>query len=144
VIAGSKVGAALDDQGLASVMLPISEDLIPPKGIVNNSQLEKELMLMFANAIMFNPDPDRGFGRAFEVLKSVEEVGGEANYEVEENGVVKDTRAMFPDVEKIVGEMRSAERRSEGETGDAEEDEVDELAGDGDHGGSIAKRRRRA
>ncbi|KPI43300.1 uncharacterized protein AB675_6891 [Cyphellophora attinorum] len=41
-----------------------SDDLEPPKGIVNAAQLEMELMRMFANAIMFNPLPrtERGFG----------------------------------------------------------------------------------
>jgi hypothetical protein len=53
---------------------------------------------------------------------------------------------MFTNVEKIVGEVRSAERRQEGVTvGEAEEDEADELAGDVEAAtGSIAKRRRRA
>lgn len=41
-----------------------SDDLEPPKGIVNAAQLEMELMRIFANAIMFNPLPrtERGFG----------------------------------------------------------------------------------
>ena len=39
----------------SAVNLPWSEDLIPPRGIVNSTQLEKELMRMFANAVMFNP-----------------------------------------------------------------------------------------
>ncbi len=142
---GLAAAAAIGDTGQASMMLPISEDLIPPRGIVNNAQLEKELMRMFANAIMFNHDPNRSFGKAFEVVPSVEESAGAENYDVDEHGVVKDTRAMFADVEKIVGEMRTAERRSAEGTAEAEEDEVDELAGDGELGtGSIAKRRRRA
>jgi hypothetical protein len=148
LVSGNKCGVAaaatLNDQGQASMLLPISEDLIPPKGIVNNAQLEKELMRMFANAIMFNPDPNRGFGRAFEVKRSIEGSNGSENYQLDENGVVKMTRAMFSDAEKIVGEMRSAERRSEGLNVEAEDDEIDELAGDGDHGGSLVKRRRRA
>src|SRR5207248_6276649 len=49
-----------------SEMLPISSDLVPPKGIVNSAQLEKELMRMFANAVMFNPDPSHGLGPFFD------------------------------------------------------------------------------
>lgn len=45
--------------------VPAHESVVPPKGIVNSAQLEKELMRMFANAVMFNPDPDRGFGPLF-------------------------------------------------------------------------------
>ncbi|KAK5072986.1 hypothetical protein LTS08_004070 [Lithohypha guttulata] len=48
-----------------------TEDLMPPKGIVNSSQLELELIRMFANAIMFNPLPasERGFGRSLRLRK---------------------------------------------------------------------------
>lgn len=152
LVSGSRCGAAaatatavIGDQGQASMPLPISEDLIPPKSIVNNAQLEKELMRMFANAIMFNPDPNRGLGSVFEVKQSIEGSGGPENYGLDENRVVTMTRDMFSDAEKIVGELRSAERRSEGLQVEAEEEEMDELAGDGDHGGgSVAKRRRRA
>lgn len=144
--AGLAIASTIGDQGQASILLPISEDLIPPKGIVNNAQLEKELMRIFANAIMFNHDPHRSFGKAFEAAQSIEESAGTENYEVDENQLVNDTRAMFIDVEKIVGEMRSAERRQEGvPVGEADEDEADELAGDVEAAtGSIAKRRRRA
>lgn len=172
ITAGHKAAAAVaaaqvtpDDQGHSSAWLPISEDLIPPKGIINYAQFEKELMRMFANAIMFNPDPDRGFGKAFENKRKESERG--AVYEIDENSLVKDTRAMFMDVEKDIGALRSAERRSEeaverealgGPWGvsirhtsshvGADDDEVDELAGDGDggigNGGGSVKRRRKA
>lgn len=48
-----------------------TEDLLPPKGIVNSSQLEAELVRMFANAVMFNPLPtsERGFGRSLRLHK---------------------------------------------------------------------------
>ncbi|KAJ9655333.1 hypothetical protein H2198_005788 [Neophaeococcomyces mojaviensis] len=48
-----------------------NEDLVPPKGIVNSSQLEMELVRMFANAVMFNPLPssERGFGRSLRLRK---------------------------------------------------------------------------
>lgn len=149
ITAGNKAAAAAaaaDDNGQSSMLLSISEDLVPPKGIINSAQLEKELMRIFANAIMFNADPDRGFGRAFDNSVPEEETAGAENYEVDENGVVRETRAMFADVEKIVSNLRAAERRSEREiNSELVEDEVDELAGDGESaGGSLAKRRKRA
>lgn len=145
--AGLAIASNMGDQGHASMLLPISEDLIPPKGIVNNAQLEKELMRIFANAIMFNHDPNRSFGKVFEVAQSIEESAGAENYAVDENQLVNDTRAMFADVEKIVGEMRSAEWRKEGAAArESVEDEVDELAGEAEAAttGGTAKRRRRA
>ncbi|KAI9642831.1 hypothetical protein NHQ30_008564 [Ciborinia camelliae] len=170
ITTGHKAAAAVaaaqatpDDQGQSSAWLPISEDLIPPKGIINYAQFEKELMRMFANAIMFNPDPDRGFGKVFESKRKESERG--AVYEIDENSLVKDTRAMFMDVEKDIGALRSAERRSEeaaerealgGPWGirytshqvEVDDDEVDELAGDGNGGtgtaGGAAKRRKKA
>jgi len=146
ITAGNRAAsaAAPDDQGQSSMWLPISEDLIPPKGIINYAQLEKELMRMFANAIMFNADPDRGFGHSFSGAK---EEADNSKYEIDENRVVKDTRAMFMDVERVVGSLRSAERRSEEVLGidrGAEDDEVDELAGDGENHSITAKRRRKA
>lgn len=51
--------------------LRATEDLVPPKGIVNSAQLEMELVRMFANAVMFNPLPtsERGFGRSLRLRK---------------------------------------------------------------------------
>ncbi|KAF2090299.1 hypothetical protein K490DRAFT_63174 [Saccharata proteae CBS 121410] len=54
------------------ITLPISEDLVPPKGIVNSAQLEKELMRMFANAVMFNTGDEGVVGDAVEMAKDVE------------------------------------------------------------------------
>lgn len=54
--AGSKGG---------SIWLPRTSDVVPPKAIVNSAQLEKEVCRMFANAVMFNPDPKRGVGPSF-------------------------------------------------------------------------------
>jgi hypothetical protein len=143
---GLAAASTMGDHGQASMLLPISEDLIPPKGIVNNAQLEKELMHIFSNAIMFNHDPRRNLGKAFEMAQSIEERGGVENYQVDENQLVNDTRAMFTDVEKIVGEMRSAERQQEGvPIVEAEEEEADELAEEAEAAtGSSIKRRRRA
>ena len=69
---------------------------------------------MFANAIMFNADPDRGVGESFAAIHQhkLEHKGAEG-YEIDENSVVKDTRAMFAEVEKVVGDLRNAERASE-------------------------------
>lgn len=52
-------------------LLHVTEDICPPKGIVNSAQLETELVRMFANAIMFNPLPssERGFGRLLRLRK---------------------------------------------------------------------------
>jgi hypothetical protein len=142
--------AAPDDMNpnASSVWLPITEDIIPPKGIINYAQLEKELMRMFANAIMFNADPDRGVGERWQ---RIGKEGKMVGYQIEEDSVVKETRAMFADVEKVVGSLRSAERRSEEmressmAIGNIEDDDADELAGDGDaNTGSVAKRRRKA
>ncbi|MCJ1350079.1 MAG: hypothetical protein MMC33_000060 [Icmadophila ericetorum] len=47
------------------VLLEVNKDVIPPKGIVNSEQLEKEICRIFSNAVMFNPDSKRGVGPAF-------------------------------------------------------------------------------
>ncbi|OBT43831.1 hypothetical protein VE00_05389 [Pseudogymnoascus sp. WSF 3629] len=151
ITAGSRAGlaavASMDeesDKGQASLQLPISEDLVPPKGIVNNAQLEKELMLMFANAIMFNPDPDHGFGRAFSARKGTPaEVEDNRGYTLDEDGVVQDTKTMFADVEKIVGELRSAEqRKSEEKEGLERRARESESVDDVDQEGPGKKRKR--
>ena len=107
---------------------------MPPKGIVNSAQLEKELMRMFANAVMFNPDPNRGVGPSFRDRSG--RCGGiasggdgehdgdgagdkeeaemeEEEDEEEEGGVVKDTREMYEAVERSVSHWRAAERAVE-------------------------------
>ncbi|KAF2865393.1 Bromodomain-containing protein [Massariosphaeria phaeospora] len=67
------------------VELPMTVDNIPPKAIVNSAQLEKELMRMFANAVMFNAG---------------------------EEGVVEDAREMFEAVQRSVASWRNVERAS--------------------------------
>lgn len=134
-----------------NVMLPISEDLIPPKGIINNAQLEKELMRMFANAIMFNPDPKRGFGGRWKSMGKGR--GDGVGFEIDEDGIVKDTKEMFYDVQSVMTSLRNAERRSEDireaslAANAGKDDDMDELAGDGEENaantGSVAKRRRK-
>lgn len=156
ITAGNKaaIAACPEDANpnASNIWLPISEDLVPPKGIINYSQFEKELMRMFANAIMFNPDPDGGLGSRFRGRK---EAGDSLGYTVDEDSMVKETKAMFADVERIVESLRAAERKAEGvrdrdgsmATRDVDEDEADELAAEGEHYsaiGSMAKRRRKA
>ncbi len=161
ITAGSKslvaaAEAAGEDPSSSSVWIPESPDVVPPKGIVNSAQLEKELMRMFANAIMYNPDlpTHRGVGPAFRTRARTTRDGtaapddeeGDEDEEVVEKGkedvsVVKDTREMFSAVAPTVSRWRSAERAAEddgkglgaagklrgGEGGDEEED-GDELA----------------
>ncbi len=64
IAAGAKavnaaVEAAAEEQPAAAqasaLLLPWGPELVPPRGIVNSAQLERELMRMFANAVMFNP-----------------------------------------------------------------------------------------
>jgi hypothetical protein len=168
ILAGQRAAAEKEKQmgenmkAESSILLPISEDLIPPKGIINASQLEKELMRMFANAVMFNADPDRGFGSRMGSRKGKK--GGEG-YEIDEDSIIKDTKSMFADVERIVQGLRSAEAPISGvgfgmgvggrgssvgrgsrrgsSIVNTEDDEEDELAGDGGVKEVPAKRRRR-
>ncbi|MCJ1283442.1 hypothetical protein MMC26_002771 [Xylographa opegraphella] len=165
----SRALAATDDtgspaiggtKGSASIWVGKSLDVMPPKGIVNSTQLEKELCRIFANAVMFNPDPKRGLGPAFRtrsrLIAAGKEIGDEDAIVIDEEdggGVVRDTREMFETVEKSVSNWRAAERA--GEDGRArlrggeetkEESEVDELAGEEgteEEGPGNAKRRRK-
>ena len=154
---GSKAAnAAMEDitqEGSPSVWIPESPDVMPPKGIVNSAQLEKELMRMFANAIMFNPDlpTKRGFGPAFRTRQHTADLGATLDDDREETeevikgkqdvSVVKDTREMFETVERSVSDWRNAEKAAElggkgtvgkvrGGGDEAEDEEVDELAGE--------------
>ena len=89
----SPVGGASSGGSNGTVALPVTEALIPPKGIVNAAQLEQEVMRMFANAVMFNPGDE---------------------------GVVRDTREMFETVQQSLSSWRSAETLEE--MGPSEED----------------------
>ncbi|KAK5997971.1 hypothetical protein PT974_00339 [Cladobotryum mycophilum] len=118
------------DPGTAAVWLPISDDLVPPKGIINSAHLERELVHMFCNAIMYNPDPDRGPGPAF-MQRSQDDEEEVVGYRLDENGVVKNTQSMF-----IEGSVVTP-------ADDTAEDE-DELAADGDSAsvtGTVKRRR---
>ena len=140
------------DPGTAHVWLPLSEELVPPKGIINSAQLERELVHMFCNAIMYNPDPDRGPGPGF-MKRSQDEEEEVVGYRLDENGIVKNTRSMFVEVEKLLGDLRSAEKErsapppsatrpaSVATPADDTADDDDE-AGDGETGTGTVKRRR--
>lgn len=110
-------------------------------------------MRMFANAIMFNPDPKRGFGGRWRDMAKGRGEG--VGFEIDEDGIVRDSKVMYADVEKVVQSLRSAEMRSEEmreaslavaeEDGDEEverEREREESGGNGNLG-SVAKRRRK-
>lgn len=124
----------------AVVLLKKTPDLVPPKAIVNSSQLEKELVRMFANAIMFNPLPkeERGFGSIrFGPRGVVEheddqeaadsEGAGDGTglvkrtWQAEEGGIIRDTREMAETVEKAIADWRDVEQAtvSFGTAGDA-------------------------
>lgn len=141
------------DPGTAHVWLPVSEELVPPKGIINSAQLERELVHMFCNAIMYNPDPDRGPGQGF-IKRSDDEEDEVVGYHLDENGVVKNTRSMFVEVEKLLGDLRSAEKErsapppsvnrpsSVATPADDTPAEDDDEPGDGEAGAGTVKRRR--
>jgi hypothetical protein len=95
------------------LMLQKTEDFVPPKGVVNSAQLEKELIRMFANAIMFNPIPQRGFGPAFPMSS---DRGSRESTQVgdgDEGGIIQDSLEMFEDVQQAVTRWRAAERTAD-------------------------------
>jgi hypothetical protein len=126
-----------NSKGASTIWVTATPEVMPPKGIVNSAQLEKELMRMFANAVMFNRDPKRGVGPKFPDMQRSRHVrgkpdGGEGRFagkreegtedqdmdeedeeEGEEGGVVRDTREMFEAVERSVADWRAAERAVE-------------------------------
>lgn len=94
----------------AVLMLRKSEDIVPPRAIVNSAQLEKELIRLFANAVMYNPTPQRGFGPAFPMISDSGSRASSSVPETDEGGVVNDAMEMFEEVEKAVTRWRAAER----------------------------------
>lgn len=125
----------------AVLVLPKTEEVIPPKAIVNSAQLEKELIRMFANAVMFNPIPQRGFGPAFPMISDRGSRESTQVPEPDEGGIIKDTLEMFEDVEQAVTRWRAAERTADelasksvlslrrGSTSDLNTDSADEVKG---------------
>lgn len=115
---GQRAASALEktlpdsDTNAMNIWLPISIDIIPPKGIINIAQLERELVHMFANSIMYNQDPDRGVGPSFVKVDEEDDDEDAVGYEVDENGIVKETRNMFVEVEKLLSDLRSEIERN--------------------------------
>ncbi|KAH8842495.1 hypothetical protein MCOR01_006401 [Pyricularia oryzae] len=115
------------DPGTSMVWLRKSEDLVPPRGIINITHLDQALTQMFSNAIMYNQDPNRGPGPSFlEELEEPTDDGADASttaasgggaassvlgYKVDENAVVNDTIAMHLEVEKLLENIREAEKQ---------------------------------
>lgn len=97
----------------ASLTLKKTAELVPPKGIINSPQLEKELMRMFANAVMFNPTPERSFGPSFPMRSDAATRESTQVSEPEEGGIINDTREMCEDVELAVTRWRAAERTAD-------------------------------
>lgn len=145
---GRALNAYLEESGDAAgevreVWVPESEDMIPPKGIVNAAQFEKELSRIFANAVMFNPDvaENRGLGPAFRTRSARQrlareggavepenetEDGGDdtdvANKSLEigvaapmEGDVVEETREVARDVQESFTAWRAVEKASNDE-----------------------------
>lgn len=110
------------DPGHMLVHLPQMEELVPPRGIINTAQLDRELAHMFSNAIMYNPDRWHGPGSSFlaereERTDDNNQAGGHGHghpgdvlgYKVDEFGVVKDARAMFSEADSLLADLRVAE-----------------------------------
>lgn len=94
------------------LMLPKNEDLVPSKGIVNSAQLEKELIRMFANAIMFNPSSKRLYPDAPMFTDRSSRESTQSN-DGDEGGIIQDSLEMFEDVEQAVTHWRAAERTAD-------------------------------
>ena len=71
-------------------------------------------MRMFANAVMFNPTPERSFGPSFPMSSDAMSREGTQVSEPEEGGIINDTREMCDDVELAVTRWRAAERTADG------------------------------
>ncbi|KAI1948499.1 hypothetical protein LOZ12_001567 [Ophidiomyces ophidiicola] len=92
------------------LILKRTAELIPPKAIVNSSQLEKELIRMFANAVMFNPTPEDTIGRRFPMRSDFASRDESEASEPEEGGILNDTMEIYEDVERAISTWRAAER----------------------------------
>lgn len=64
--------AAASASASSTVWLDKTADLLPPRAIVNSGQLEKEVLRMFANAVMFNPGDGGIVGDAREMAEDIE------------------------------------------------------------------------
>lgn len=119
VTRGSKAAVAAiekaeQETGEAPTTVRKTQDLVPPKSIVNMDQLEMELLRMFANAIMFNPLPDteRGLGpRRSARLSATPSQAGEVGYAgLEEGSIVQDARDMCEDVMAFIESFKAEQQ----------------------------------
>lgn len=101
-------------------LVKVTDELVPPRGIVNSSQLEMELTRMFANAVMFNPlaGEERGFGRRLKPRK----LGGDLRKQK-----VKREEEEEEEVENSENENESSEDAEE-ESGNEDEDAEEEKS----------------
>ena len=89
-----------------------TSDLVPPKAIVNSTQLEKELMRTFANAIMFNPLPssERGYGASLHLSRHASTTSVTSpdsdmdSTQSDDTRIILDARQIFEDVCEITRE----------------------------------------
>ena len=121
---------ATTTQPSGSLLVNRTEDLSPPKGIVNSAQLEMEFMRIFANAVMFNPLPPSESGLAPGLKMEIDgissryrsrksksddddsddDVEKKGYVQEEEGSIINDTREMFESVEKAVQQWRRVEQ----------------------------------
>ncbi|CAF9908574.1 MAG: hypothetical protein GOMPHAMPRED_006201 [Gomphillus americanus] len=112
---------------VTNIWVDRTSEVMPPKGIVNSAQLEKELCRMLANAVMYNPDPNRGFGPHFPMTNSRETEEDEAaeiqdRHDLDDGRLVNDAREMFQSIEQAVSAWRAAERIRPGESTNTKSD----------------------
>ena len=137
---GRALTAVLEEAGEAAppgAHIWVREDqaLMPPKGIVNAGQLEKELMRIFANAVMFNSDvaENRALGPAFntrakqwdgsgstEQNLEAQGPGAEAKFEIgvalpTEGDIVQETREVAKDAQESFNAWKAVERERDGD-----------------------------
>ena len=111
------------------ITVPANPDLIPPKGIINSTQFEKEVMRTFANAIMFNPDPKRGFPKS--VVRRIRKGNGAG---VKERHVPKGTGVKRNKKEQTGDGMEGEEEEAEDREETSDEEASDSGSGpDDDH-----------
>ncbi|KAG9569555.1 Bromodomain-containing protein, partial [Aureobasidium melanogenum] len=108
------VGTPSNSSSSSLVLLDKTADLIPPRAIVNSSQLEKEVMRMFANAVMFNPGME---------------------------GMVQDAREMADDVEAKVRDWRQVEGAAASSVRQAADKEEEEEGVSASIGGDKKRRK---
>jgi hypothetical protein len=116
--AGTPYTTQANNSSSSVVLLDKTIDLLPPRAIVNSSQLEKEVMRMFANAVMFNPGMDEGMAKdAKEMAEDIEakvrdwrQIEGAAA-SVSRGAVVDDTAGAEEDGVATAGAMYGGDKK---------------------------------